>query len=73
MTTKANELAASVHDRMPAILSPLGVMDWLNRDEIENPPVELLAPFPADLMTVSEANPRLGNWRNQGPDMLDSA
>jgi len=35
------------------------------------PPLDLLHPYDADKMTKKPANPAVGNWRNNGPEMLD--
>lgn len=80
ITTEANELMASVHNRMPVILKPEDYTRWLTRDPGSaigmghgNPPLDLLRPFDADKMESSPANPSVGNVRNNGPDMLNSA
>lgn len=52
ITTTANELLASIHDRMPVILPPESHDQWLG--DYSKPPVtlrSLLAPFPASEMT----------------------
>ena len=72
ITTDPNTVAASVHDRMPAILEPKNYDEWLDRDEVERPPVHLLKPFPENQMAVYTAHPNVGNVRNQGPEMLNS-
>ncbi len=72
ITTEANELMSSVHTRMPVILHSRDYDRWLDRD-VERPPVDLLRPFESEAMTASEANPTVGNVRNNGPEMLNSA
>jgi len=42
ITTDPNELTATVHDRMPVILKPSDYDRWLNRTDVERPPVDLL-------------------------------
>ncbi len=70
VTTAANELMASIHDRMPVILRPRDYDRWLDREPTEQPPIDLLRPFPADEMEMHPANPAVGNVRNNGPEML---
>ena len=72
ITTDANELMASVHTRMPVILHPRDYDLWLDR-ESERPPIELLRPFEAEQMTSAPCNPQVGNVKNNGPEMLNSA
>ncbi len=48
ITTDPNELAATVHNRMPVILEPRHYTRWLTRDDEEQPPLELLRPCGAE-------------------------
>jgi putative SOS response-associated peptidase YedK len=72
ITTDANELTSSVHSRMPVILHPKDYSRWLER-ESERPPVDLLRPFESEAMAATPCNPLVGNVRNNGPEMLNSA
>lgn len=72
ITTDPNTVAESVHNRMPAILHPKDYDEWLNREEVERPPVHLLKPFPSVELQLQHAHPNVGNVRNQGPEMLNS-
>ena len=69
ITTEANELASDVIDRMPVILHPKDYARWLDRDD-ERPPLDLLRPFESDAMVKWPCNPAVGNFRNNGPEML---
>jgi putative SOS response-associated peptidase YedK len=62
----------SVHTRMPAILHPRDYGRWLDR-EVERPPIDLLRPFESGLMAAVPCNPLVGNVKNNGPEMLNSA
>lgn len=73
ITTEANELMASIHPRMPVILHPRDYTRWLDRDQTEQPPTDLLRPYEPEGMTMHEANPKVGNVRNNGPEMLRRA
>jgi len=71
LTTAANELAAPVHDRMPAILEPDDYDSWLDptntdREELLN----LLRPFPATDMQATRVNSIVNSPRNQGPECI---
>jgi putative SOS response-associated peptidase YedK len=62
----------SIHDRMPAILLPRDYDEWLDRIEVERPPVHLLRPYSEPGFQIHVANPKVGNVRNQDIDLLDS-
>jgi len=74
VTTDANELLLSsrIHDRMPVILNPSNYDRWLDR-ESQRPPADLLRPFDASQMVATPCNPKVGNVKNNGPEMLNSA
>jgi putative SOS response-associated peptidase YedK len=72
ITTEANELMSSVHTRMPVILKPADYNRWLDREVIEQPPIDLLRPFDSAAMQTSPCSPLVGNVRNNGPEMLNS-
>jgi putative SOS response-associated peptidase YedK len=55
---------------MPVILRPRDYDRWLDREVTEQPPVDLLRPFNAEQMEMKPANPAVGNYRNNGPEMM---
>jgi putative SOS response-associated peptidase YedK len=73
VTTTANELMSSVHTRMPVILHRRDYDRWLSREVAEQPPIDLMRPFESEDMQMNPANPLVGNVRNNGPEMLNSA
>jgi len=73
VTTEANELMASIHPRMPVILHSRDYDRWLDREETERLPLDLLRPYESEEMEVHEANPKVGNIRNNGPEMMRAA
>jgi putative SOS response-associated peptidase YedK len=73
VTTEANELTESIHDRMPVILHPQDYDRWLNDYDESRPPIDLLRPYESNGMTKTSANGLVGNVRNNGPQMLNSA
>jgi putative SOS response-associated peptidase YedK len=53
ITTKANELMATIHNRMPVILSPSDYDLWLEPEfQDQGKLLELLRPYPAIKMTA---------------------
>ncbi len=73
VTTEANELMASIHPRMLVILHSRDYDRWLDREETELLPLDLLRPYESEAMEVHEANPKIGNIRNNGPEMMRAA
>ena len=57
ITTKANDLISLIHDRMPVILPRKMEELWLD-EQVQDPAVltDLLRPYPADQMSVCEAD-----------------
>jgi putative SOS response-associated peptidase YedK len=68
LTCPPNALVANIHDRMPVILHPADYRRWLGADL---DPRDLLKPFPADLMTMWPISSKVGNPKNDTPDILD--
>jgi putative SOS response-associated peptidase YedK len=55
-------------------LRPRDYDRWLGIDDKggePRPPLDLLHPYDADKMVMKPANPAVGNWRNNGLEMLD--
>lgn len=74
VTTEPNELVSTIHDRLALILKPKDYDRWVTTDDREDPrlPLDLLHPPDSDQMKMVPANPAVGNWRNNGPEMLNS-
>jgi putative SOS response-associated peptidase YedK len=72
VTTEANELMSQIYPRMPVILHARDYDRWLDREVTDQPPVDLLRPFESESMEMHRANSKVGNVRNNGPEMLVS-
>lgn len=70
VTTEANELMAQIHSRIPVMLHEQDYDRWLDRNETQRLPIDLLRPYEAEAMEMHEANPKVGKYTNNGPDML---
>jgi putative SOS response-associated peptidase YedK len=71
ITTEPNELMASIHTRMPAILSRDAREIWLDttiRDEYALLP--LLAPYPTDQMSVRSVSRLVNDPRREGAELI---
>ena len=69
ITTTANELVGTIHDRMPVILPPAAFEQWLD-PEIEDPNTlkPFLRPFPQSEMVAWPVSPKVNNVRYHGDD-----
>ena len=70
LTTEANQVLTPIHNRMPVILEAKNYARWMEPASPERLPVDLLRPFDADLMTAWPVSERVGNVRNNDPDLL---
>lgn len=73
VTTEANELMSRIHPRMPVILHQRDYDRWLDREETERLPLDLLRPFESEEMEVHEADPKVNNVRNTGAELFHKA
>ncbi len=72
ITTEPNEQMAKLHNRMPAILHPGDEAEWLDPDITDPAQVErLLVPYLANEMRAYPVSRRVGNTRNDGPDLIE--
>jgi putative SOS response-associated peptidase YedK len=72
ITTPANRILSPVHPRMPAILFPANFQDWLqtpaeNADDL----VDILAPFPDDLLHLHPVSTRVNTPTAKGPEVIE--
>lgn len=71
ITTEPNALLSPIHNRMPAILPPEAVQDWL--DPRPRPPEEMLAwlkPYPADEMEAYAMSRSVNSATRDGPELV---
>jgi putative SOS response-associated peptidase YedK len=65
LTTRPNELCASVHDRMPVILSPNDYDQWLDQQVTDAAALQpLLDPYPSDEMAADPVGTHVNSVRN---------
>jgi putative SOS response-associated peptidase YedK len=70
ITTTPNALCAEIHDRMLVILPPQVWPVWLGEEPADAERLKaLLAPYPAEAMTAWPVSQRVGNVRNNEPNL----
>jgi putative SOS response-associated peptidase YedK len=70
LTTRANELLAGVHDRMPVIVPPEEYARWL---DVTNTEVEdLFEPYPNDALVVRPVSKRVNAVRNDDAALIET-
>jgi len=74
ITTDANRLVGTIHDRMPVLLPREAWDDWLDPavDDREYL-LSLLEPAPDDVLDMYAVSTRVNNVRNDGPDLIRPA
>jgi len=70
LTTEANDLVATIHNRMPVILHARDEAHWLNQRLSLEAAQELLVPFPAELLTLYEVSTRINSPAYNTPEAL---
>jgi putative SOS response-associated peptidase YedK len=74
ITTTPNELMQTIHNRMPAILSPDSYQVWLNVEE-QKPEIlsPLLTPYPSSGMSAYPVTKIVNAPQNETPDCIKPA
>ena len=71
LTGPPNELVAPIQNRMPVILPPAAWRVWLGEEAADaNDLLNLLRPYPAELMRAYPVDVRVGNVRNNDAALL---
>jgi putative SOS response-associated peptidase YedK len=69
ITTEANKQLSVIQDRMPVIIEREDWPVWLG--EAEGDPKSLLGAAPEDVLRVWPVDKKVGNFRNDGPELLE--
>jgi putative SOS response-associated peptidase YedK len=70
VTTQANQKMASIHDRMPVIIEPEHMEEWIcgsDRATVER----LMQPVPDDTIQTVQVSNYVNNARNEGPQCVE--
>lgn len=71
VTCAPSQSIRHLHPRMPVILNQKDYDRWLEPGDPKNPPLDLLIPFPDELLKFWRVKPDVGNTRNNRPDLID--
>ena len=72
ITTEANEILRPVHDRMPVIIHPKKMRDWLfsgDQDDLK----EILAPYPSEEMELRPVSKEVNKSGTDHPGLIAEA
>ena len=70
VTTEANELLEPLHERMPVILPQAQYAAWLNSRQKPENLLELLKPYPGELLTLVAVGDWVSDARHEGERCL---
>jgi putative SOS response-associated peptidase YedK len=73
ITQEPNELMADIHNRMPAILRPDQERDWLDMNIPSEDAIQMLQPYPSELMNAYPVSKRVGNVRENDEELIQEA
>ena len=74
ITTAANRVMATLHDRMPVILSTENARRWIDtEDDSREALLSLLVPADNDLLQYWEVSRSVNNSRNDGPELIEAS
>lgn len=70
VTTPANEMVATVQERMPAILTPAAEKIWMENESTEADLIRVLIPYPAARMNYYPVSPRINDSNANVPSLI---
>jgi putative SOS response-associated peptidase YedK len=71
LTTAPNAVMKSIHNRMPIVLDPSRLDEWMNPSPADaNSLRALLRPAPDDWLVAEKASPLVNSVKNDGPEVL---
>jgi len=71
LTTRPNRAVAAVHSRMPVVIPPAAIDQWLTAEPARA--AELLGPAPDDALAVRRVGKRVGSVKNDDPACIEPA
>jgi putative SOS response-associated peptidase YedK len=72
ITTRPNDLLATIHDRMPVLLASDCWAEWLGEVDADADALKaMLKPYPSGQMAMWPVGKAVGNVRNDSPDLFE--
>jgi putative SOS response-associated peptidase YedK len=72
LTTAPNEVMKPIHNRMPVVLDPSHLDEWMNPTPVDpNLLRAFLPPAPDDWLVADQASPLVNSVKNDGPELLE--
>lgn len=71
VTTSANDLVASIHDRMPVILDQTAQLKWLDLKSKISDLKSLLKPYPSSTMKMYQVSQIVNNAKNEVKECIN--
>lgn len=72
ITVDSNDYLNSLHDRMPAILSPEEEKQWISNDIPISDLLNLLNPYPSELTLAYRVSTEVNNVRNNFKELIEA-
>lgn len=71
VTTAANEMMAPIHDRMPVILDPGAMKDWIGGGSMADMIDSMMGPASDDRLEATPVSTYVNNSRHDGPRCIE--
>jgi putative SOS response-associated peptidase YedK len=69
LTTDANDMVGQVHHRMPVLLDPIGVSQWLDVHNVN--PLDQIRIVDNDALVVCAVSTKVNSSRNNGSELIE--
>ena len=69
LTTDANAMVSQIHHRMPVLLDPLGVSQWLDANNVK--PLSQISAVDNEALVVCAVNTKVNSSRNNGSLLIE--
>lgn len=69
LTTDANDMVGQVHHRMPVLLDPIGVSQWLDIHNVN--PLDQIRIVDNDALVVCAVSTKVNSSRNNGSELIE--
>ena len=71
LTTAANSMMSQYHDRMPVIVEPAQLPEWLSRETDNSLLERITAPLPNDTLKTYRVSNKVNSSRTDGHELIE--